>query len=131
NVAVRVLTILSHMDSVGLNLPLFLNFLSWGDHECVVNTKIRYACTALMVSEELPGILECWQNLPQACSSTDACSKAAQQVIEGFAFSCVAQIVEKELQSVGELAMCPADEVSDTGLTHFLIGYMTLKLSSP
>ncbi|KIK79099.1 hypothetical protein PAXRUDRAFT_162190, partial [Paxillus rubicundulus Ve08.2h10] len=125
NVAVKVLTVLSSMDSVGLNLPLFLDFLSWGDQECVINAKIRYARTALMVSAELPGILECWRNLPWAPGSTDTCSKAAQPVIEEFALSCIAQVVEKELQGVGE-SMCPADKVSDTGLTCFLIKDMTL-----
>jgi hypothetical protein len=121
------------MDSVGLDLPLFLDFLSWGDWECVVNAKIRYAHTGLMVSklEELLtwhlGTLEksamgIWEY---------RCTTAAQPVIEEFAFSCVAQVVEKELQGVGELVMCPANEVSDTGLTWFLIEDMTLKLSSP
>lgn len=131
NVATKILTILSCMDSIGCNLPLFLDFFSWEDQECVINARIRYACTRLMVSEELPGILEYWRNVPCASGSTDVCAKAVQLVIEEFAFSYIAQVVEKELQEVGELAMCLADEVSDTGLTHFLFENMTLKLSSP
>ncbi|KAI6137950.1 hypothetical protein BKA82DRAFT_4333663 [Pisolithus tinctorius] len=124
NIAEKVLTVLPCMDSVGLNLPLFLDFLSWGDQECIVNAKIRYECTALMVSKELPGILECWRSPPQAsCSST--------AVMEEFAFSCVGEVVEKELQGIQELAMCPSDEVSDSGLTRFLIKDIVLKLSSP
>ncbi|KAI6140218.1 hypothetical protein BKA82DRAFT_4331999 [Pisolithus tinctorius] len=121
NIAEKVLTVLPCMDSVGLNLPLFLDFLSWGDQECIVNAKIRYECTALMVSKELPGILECWRSPPRA-----SCT-----VMEEFAFSCVGEVVEKELQGIQELAMCPSDEVSDSGLTRFLIKDIVLKLSSP
>ncbi|KAI6152467.1 hypothetical protein BKA82DRAFT_4328382 [Pisolithus tinctorius] len=111
------------MDSVGLNLPLFLDFLSWGDQECVVNAKIRYEHTALMVSEELPGILEHWRSPPWV--------SCTWPVMEEFAFSCVGEVVKKELQGIQELAMCLSDEVSDIGLTCFLIKDMVLKLSSP
>ncbi|KAF9239708.1 hypothetical protein BU15DRAFT_61923 [Melanogaster broomeanus] len=104
NIAAKVLSVLSSMESVGLNLPLFLDFLSWGDQECVVNAKIRYERTALM---------------------------AARPVMEEFAFSCVTEVVEKELQGIQELSLCPSDEVSDSGLTRFLIEDMVLKLSSP
>lgn len=131
NMAAKVLTVLSCMDSVGLNLPLFLDLLSWGDQDCVENAKIRYERTALMVSEELPGILERWRSPPWATGSTDVQAKAAQLVMEEFAFSCVAEVVEKELQGIQELARCPSDEVSDAGLTRFLIKDMVLKLSSP
>ncbi|KIK80850.1 hypothetical protein PAXRUDRAFT_157538, partial [Paxillus rubicundulus Ve08.2h10] len=131
NIAAKVLSVLSSMESVGLNLPLFLDFLSWGDQECVVNAKIRYERTALMVSEELPGILERWRSPPRAAGSTDVRAKAARPVMEEFAFSCVTEVVEKELQGIQELSLCPSDEVSDSGLTRFLIEDMVLKLSSP
>ena len=51
--------------------------------------------------------------------------------MEEFAFSCIEEVVRKELQGIQELAMCPLDEVSKSGLTHFLIKDMILKLSSP
>ncbi|KIK92435.1 hypothetical protein PAXRUDRAFT_147336, partial [Paxillus rubicundulus Ve08.2h10] len=121
NIAAKVLTVLSSLERVGLNLPLFLDFLSWGDQECVVNAKIRYERTALMVSEELPGIMEHWRSPPRATGSADVRAKEARQVMEDFAFSCVADVVEKELQGIQELSMCPSDEVSDSGFTRFLI----------
>jgi len=130
NIAAKVLTVLSCMDSVGLNLPLFLDFLSWGDQECVVNARIRYERTTLMVSEELPDILERWRSPPRSTGSTDARAKGAQSVMEKFAFSSVAEVVEKELQGIQGLAACPSDEVSGSD-SNFLIKDMTLKLSSP
>ena len=131
SVVAKVLTILSCMDSVGLNLPLFLDFLSWGDQDCVINAKVRYERTALMVSEELPGILERWRSPPWVTGSANLWSKGAWPAMEEFAFSCVMEVVEKELQDIEELAMCPSDKVSDSGLTCFLIEDMIFKLSSP
>ena len=130
NVVAKVLAVLSCMDSVGLNLPLFLDFLSWGDQECVVNPKIRYERTALMVSDELPGILERWKSPPRVTGSANIWSQGAQPVMEESAFSCIEEVVGKELQGIQELAMCPSDEVSESGLTRFLIKDMILKLSS-
>ncbi|KAH7881683.1 hypothetical protein F5I97DRAFT_1783976, partial [Phlebopus sp. FC_14] len=60
NAAKKVEAILYFMDTLDLNLMLFLDFLSWGNHECSINTKIWYECTALMISDELLGILEHW-----------------------------------------------------------------------
>ncbi|KIK92819.1 hypothetical protein PAXRUDRAFT_791231, partial [Paxillus rubicundulus Ve08.2h10] len=128
--AVKVITILSSMEHAGLNLLLLLDLLSWGDQECVVSVKIRYEHTALMVSEELPGIMEYWRSPPQATGSMDVHAKAAQPVVEEFSFSCIADIIEKELQGIQELSICPSDEVSDSGLTCFLIEDMVLKLST-
>ena len=45
------------MDAQGLNLTIFLDALSWGDLDCN-SPKIRYARTGLLLSEELPSILQ-------------------------------------------------------------------------
>ena len=44
-------------DSLGINLPIFLDALSWGDSECITDAKIRYERSTLVNSKELPGIL--------------------------------------------------------------------------
>ena len=131
NIAAKIRTVLSCMESVGLNLPLFLDFLSWGDQECIVNAKIRYERTMLMVSEELPGVLEWWRSPPRSTGGKNLRPKGVRLVMEEFAFSCVTEVVEKELQGIEELAMCLSNEVSDDRLTCFLIEDMVLKLSSP
>ena len=56
-VADKVAAVLHYMNSVGLNLTLFLDLVSWGDEECVTHPKICYERTGLMVSKELPSIL--------------------------------------------------------------------------
>ena len=131
NVVAKVLAVLSCMDSVGLNIPLFLDFLSWGDQERVVNPKIRYERTALLVNDEIPGTLERWRSPPWITGSANIRSQGARPVMEEFSFSYIEEVVGKELQGIQELAMCPSDEVSESGLTRFLIEDMILKLSSP
>ena len=63
----KVKKILTFMNSQGLNLPIFLDALSWGDAGCHSDPKVQYERTALMVSDELPGILERWHNLLLRC----------------------------------------------------------------
>ncbi|EGN98073.1 hypothetical protein SERLA73DRAFT_74323 [Serpula lacrymans var. lacrymans S7.3] len=62
--ASKVRLVLEYMNMLGLNLPLFLNYLSWGDYNCITDPKIRYERTALMVSDELPVILDAGTNHP-------------------------------------------------------------------
>ncbi|EDR03411.1 uncharacterized protein LACBIDRAFT_331509 [Laccaria bicolor S238N-H82] len=58
--------VLDFMSLKQINLPLFLEALSWGDPGCHSDAKVQYAWTVLMVSDELPGILERWYNPPEA-----------------------------------------------------------------
>ncbi|KAG5645939.1 hypothetical protein DXG03_004729 [Asterophora parasitica] len=55
DLSAKVAYVLCVMDSVGINLPIFLDALSWGDKGCILDGKIRYERTALMTSVELPG----------------------------------------------------------------------------
>ncbi|KAJ7939781.1 hypothetical protein B0H13DRAFT_1586990 [Mycena leptocephala] len=56
----KVKKILKLMADEHLPLPLFLDALSWGESECISDKTCSYARTALMVSDELPRILERW-----------------------------------------------------------------------
>ena len=59
-IAQKVRQILDCISSQGLDLPLFLDILSWGYPECYSDRKIQYARTSLLASEELPIILRRW-----------------------------------------------------------------------
>jgi hypothetical protein len=65
DVTAKVKNTLRFMDSQSINLPIFLDALSWGDPGCHSDPKVQYARTALMVSDELPGILERWYKPPR------------------------------------------------------------------
>jgi hypothetical protein len=49
--------VLDFMKLVNINLPILLWDISWNIPELVPNPKVSAERTALMVSEELPGIL--------------------------------------------------------------------------
>jgi hypothetical protein len=52
NLSKKVQKVLSAMESVGINLPIFLDALSWGDAECIADSKIQYARSSLLMSAE-------------------------------------------------------------------------------
>ncbi|KAI9459546.1 hypothetical protein HD554DRAFT_2206991 [Boletus coccyginus] len=116
----KVLDVLNYLDTIGLNLPIFLDLLSWENQACIENRKINYEWTSLMVSEELPSILARWHKLPRSPGSTSAHAEGASHIIERFAFGCVASVIRSELQ--GKLSM--------EGLTGQQIEDLILKLSS-
>lgn len=83
--AERVHAVLQTMADVGLNLPLFLDAVSWGSDDCVQDARIRYARSSLMNSEELPGILRRWWKPPRSKLSGKSRTQAANVVVEAFA----------------------------------------------
>ncbi|EGO23660.1 hypothetical protein SERLADRAFT_438969 [Serpula lacrymans var. lacrymans S7.9] len=107
--ASKVRLVLEYMNMLGLNLPLFLNYLSWGDYNCITDPKIRYERTALM-------------------GTRNARATGGKDVLKVFAFSCVREAIERELSSIQELAKCPPEDVSEEGLTSLLIDDLVLKL---
>ncbi|EGO28171.1 hypothetical protein SERLADRAFT_434025 [Serpula lacrymans var. lacrymans S7.9] len=129
--ASKVRLVLEYMNMLGLNLPLFLDYLSLGDYNCITDPEIRYERTALMVSDELPVILARWHKPPQTKGTHNARATVGKDVLEAFAFSCVREAIERELNSIQELAKCPPKDVSEEGLTSLLIDDLVLKLQSP
>lgn len=127
----KVLDVLNYLDTIGLNLLIFLDLLSWGNQACIENRKINYERTSLMVSEELPSILARWHKPPRSPRSTSARAEGASHVVEQFAFDCVTSVIGSELQGVSETMRCSAEELSTEGLTGLQIEDLILKLSSP
>jgi hypothetical protein len=60
NTTTKVASIFHHMTTLGLNLSLFLNLLSWSDQYYITHPKIYYKWSMLIVSKELPSILSQW-----------------------------------------------------------------------
>ncbi|KAH0832216.1 hypothetical protein J3R83DRAFT_13179 [Lanmaoa asiatica] len=110
--AAKVAAVLVYMNQLGLNLPLFLDLLSWGDPDCVTDPKIRYERSALMVSEELPSIIARWHHPPRQTNSTHVRAHGASAAIECFAFNCVRDVIDDELEGIGHVLRCPAEDLS-------------------
>ncbi|KAJ8481719.1 hypothetical protein ONZ51_g5810 [Trametes cubensis] len=126
----RVLKILYYMESLDMNLPLFLDALSWGDDACISDPKVQYERTTLMVSEELPRILERWHRVPRASTARHhhVRPNGARKALEQFSVSCVAEIIDRELEETAPLFRSPADALSEEGLTAFNFAEVAEKL---
>ncbi|KAI0371405.1 hypothetical protein BV20DRAFT_942425 [Pilatotrama ljubarskyi] len=129
----RVVKILRYMESLDMNLPIFLDALSWGDDACIANPKVQYERTALMVSEELPQILARWHKVPRASTSRHhhVRPNGARKALEDFATSCVAEIIDRELEATAPLFRSSKESLSQAALTSFNFAGAASKLDSP
>lgn len=118
NVAQKVRATLFFMEEQGINLPIFLDALSWGDTGCSSDHKIRYARTSLMVSTELPGILSRWYNPPRRSHQKRGKRPAgARAKLLNFAVAVVADRVDKELKLSASLFLSPPEDFSQESIT--------------
>ncbi|KAJ6598562.1 hypothetical protein B0H10DRAFT_1718929, partial [Mycena sp. CBHHK59/15] len=110
----KVKEVLKCMQYTGLPLPLFLDALSWGDAKCVADWACIYARTALMVSDELPGILERWHKLLRASGTRPA---GGHEPLEQFALKTVCDSIDCGIKLSSPLLLSPPDELSEEQLT--------------
>ncbi|KAJ7260768.1 hypothetical protein C8J57DRAFT_1072247 [Mycena rebaudengoi] len=114
----KVKAVLFVMDGMGINLPIFLDALSWGDTKCTLDPKIRFHRTSLLNSIELPLILSRWLRPPRPPKSKKARPKGAKNVMQDFAVQCTADILEKELESLATVFSSPAgQDITEKELT--------------
>ncbi|KAJ6477200.1 hypothetical protein C8R47DRAFT_1178829 [Mycena vitilis] len=113
----KVKKVLACMQEEGLPLPLFLDALSWGDPRCTADPTCRYARTSLMVSDELPRILERWHKPPRASSSRPA---GARKPLEQFALKTLS----------APLFLSPPEELSEEHLTGFDFGAFKVEIKA-
>ena len=92
----RVLQVLDLMDKLHLNLPLLLWAISWNVPELTSNNHVRFARTALMVSDELPGILAHWHRPPR-CHGQGIRTKAARKALNDWALDTLCETLDDEL----------------------------------
>jgi len=117
SIAVRVRSVLAEMDKVGLNLPLFLDYLSWGDRGCIVDPTIRSERTGLMVSKELPHILERWLSPMHVQESRDVRAMGGRKHIEDFMLQQTQDICERELASLRPSSQMLMRDLTESSLT--------------
>ncbi|KAJ3822556.1 hypothetical protein F5880DRAFT_1507682 [Lentinula raphanica] len=110
-----VLAVLDTIAAQGLDLPLFLDALFYGDSACHSDQRCRYARDSLMNCDELPRIVQVWHKPPRRpCSQKSRRPFGASSVMENFALNCVASQVDREMQlSASLLASDPLDFSED------------------
>lgn len=112
----KVTKVLYTMDILGLDLPIFLDALSWGGDESHGTgtpseaRSIQYARSSLLHSKELPGILERWWKPPRSKKSKKSRPKGAKSSMEAFAEKCVDNVREREMKGVAALLRSPSGE---------------------
>ncbi|KAF9781866.1 hypothetical protein BJ322DRAFT_1023184 [Thelephora terrestris] len=89
-IAIRVGSILDHIETVGLDLPIFLDAVCWGNENLLVHGKGKRERSALVNSCELPQILERLQKR----------SRRASSVLKSHALSIIKAAVDTEMDSV-------------------------------
>ena len=118
DIAVKVKSTLSFMKQQDINLPIFLDALSWGYLGCHSDPEVQYARTSLTVSDELPGILRRWYNLPRGANlKKGKRPSGARRSLRAFAIECVGDIIDREMKISALLFLSPPEELSEDHLT--------------
>jgi hypothetical protein len=131
NLAELIKPVLLLMDWQGINLPILLDAVSWGDADCIQDPKIRYSRSALMNSRELPEILWHWWKPPWATGSRKKRPKGATQVMESFAAECTKVIFNRELEEVASsLISLVGEDIKEETLISLVFNRMVVGMQN-
>ncbi|KAF8237484.1 hypothetical protein L208DRAFT_1421552 [Tricholoma matsutake] len=123
-----VLQVLDLMDELHLNLPLFLWAISWNVLELTSNNCVCFARMALMVSDELPGILAHWHRPPRS-HGQGIWTKAARKALNDWALDTLCETLDDEL-SILKLTMLSQQHLSEEVLLAISWKEMILEIKS-
>ncbi|KAH9949025.1 hypothetical protein B0H21DRAFT_804739, partial [Amylocystis lapponica] len=115
DIVLRVQKILRYMKELHLNLPLFLEALSWNVPELSSDANVRYARTALMVSEELPGILRNWYRPPRT-HGRGIRTNGAREAFKNIAVDILSDVIQDEMDMLKPIMRSPQTELSESTL---------------
>lgn len=110
-----VLEVLEFMRSKDLDLPLLLSALSYEDNTLVRNGTARYERTALLVSTELPNILQKWFRPPRRHNGGIK-TKGGSRAIGPFAVQLVEDMLHREMVAVGKFMRSKPRDLSEQTL---------------
>ncbi|KAF8627584.1 hypothetical protein AX17_006157 [Amanita inopinata Kibby_2008] len=114
----KVINILECMKEQGMDLPLFLDALSWGDPGCHSHPQTQYARTALLKSRELPNILERWYAPPRTQQSQKGTRLAgARGVLLEFSRKHILEVTDDEMRKGAPLFKSPTRDITESNLT--------------
>jgi hypothetical protein len=117
NLAAKVRNILDYISTLGLDLPLFLDAVSWGSPQCHSDRKIQYARTSLLASKELPQILRRWLKPPRRMKEGKGRRpRGARETLYQFALECVTDKIDREMKASAFLFTSPSEEFSEAHL---------------
>jgi hypothetical protein len=106
NIAARVRKILDYISKVGLDLPIFLDAVCWGNNHLAVDGKAKYERSVLMHSSELPRILERWGGK----------SSPAKLAVKNYALSTIKTAINGEMDSAVSELTVTGEEIEEENL---------------
>ncbi|TEB29725.1 hypothetical protein FA13DRAFT_1580641, partial [Coprinellus micaceus] len=92
------------MEGQRINLPIFLDGLSWGNAQCIGDAKVKEQRPALLI--ELPEILDRWYKPPRTGSKPQPAG--AMKALGEWVFKIAAQVITDELKALGPAFRLPA-----------------------
>ncbi|KAM5534908.1 hypothetical protein V8D89_011463 [Ganoderma adspersum] len=103
----RVYDCITYMNTMGLNLELFLNAVFWGDSSCISNSKIRHERMVFMNSTSLPA------------PPTQDHASGGKNVVQEFVMEHAGEMLEKEVKAATPYFRVPegVDPLSHHNLT--------------
>ncbi|KAI0685910.1 hypothetical protein BC835DRAFT_1420806 [Cytidiella melzeri] len=119
DIALKMASIIEHMASLQMDVTTFLHFLSW-NLKVPVDMKheegtIRYARTALMHSEQLPGILKNWHKPPRP-HSWGVRTTAARNAMDDWALENVTARINREMRLFAPQLLSPPQDITEESL---------------
>ncbi|KAA1471157.1 hypothetical protein DENSPDRAFT_776137 [Dentipellis sp. KUC8613] len=125
NIAAKLKRVFSCMEDEGLDIVLFLDYLSWGDEDCISDPRLLYERTALLSSNILPIILRRWWHPPGGRA------KQGRGLLTEFAVACTAELVEAEIARIAPAMKSSPDPLSVESLTSLDFHALSMHLKSP
>lgn len=108
----RVLDVLACLKENCLNVPLFLWALLWGWPDLVPNKEAKWARTALMLSDELPQIIE-YMHHPPRKHSRGVRTQSGKHTFNKVALGIIQKNITKEMRALTPLMRPASDEISE------------------
>jgi hypothetical protein len=131
NLVELIRPVLILMDQQGINLPILLDAISWGDADCIQDAKIRYERSAFMNSRELPVILRRWWKPPRSTVLRKKRPRGAACIMECFAAECTEATLNRELEAVASSLISPVGEdIKEETLTSLVFNKMIVSMQN-
>ncbi len=111
-ISFRCRQVIEFMNNLELDLPTFLNYVSWGLEETIEDPVIRYARTALMVSDELPHILQKWHQPPRI-HDRGIRTQGARTPMTAWAENIIKRKINKEMRALAPLTRSAPEDLTE------------------
>ncbi|KAH8093843.1 hypothetical protein BXZ70DRAFT_897167 [Cristinia sonorae] len=108
----KSIRVIQAMKDEGLNLPVFLNAIFWGNQACTANAEVRHERTTFMSSGYLRTILNRWWKPPNSAQS-------GQATMREFVVGCTQEVLTTEMNNIATELRPGPDPLSHEKLTEF------------